>query len=348
MEIREASENDNQGLIELTRLTPMKGVISLRIDRQPDFFRLIRRRGEGVLMVAVEKNKIIGCFSATKRSVIVKGNTETVYYLADFKVHPEYRGTTASIRLVKAIVDYLLKNAAELVFSTASEGNVRVLPFFKGRAGIHEWYRAGKFDVCSILPSHELPTDPCTILKGAPPGFSLPDYYQSYYKMHYSVAPVIREQDMAGTINLVAVVNGEVVGAINLADISSMKQTIVTGIPFWLQLATRFSKRFSDMFGWPVIPGIGEQVRMLNLRYWAFNTGHEAAFRALIQSARNIAATEKYHFLSVGVHQRDPLQKIFKSFRHLRFTANGFIIIKDEAKIKTYTEGILFEDFTIN
>ena len=40
--IRDATPKDSGKLLELTALTPMKGTIGLRIDRQPDFFSLLR------------------------------------------------------------------------------------------------------------------------------------------------------------------------------------------------------------------------------------------------------------------------------------------------------------------
>ncbi len=52
IEIREATREDNAGLLELTRLTPMDGLISPRIDRAPDFFRLPELCGEGKIFVA--------------------------------------------------------------------------------------------------------------------------------------------------------------------------------------------------------------------------------------------------------------------------------------------------------
>ena len=46
MVIRKALNGDSEALIELTRLAPMKGRISLRIDRKPDFFSLLKERGD--------------------------------------------------------------------------------------------------------------------------------------------------------------------------------------------------------------------------------------------------------------------------------------------------------------
>lgn len=41
-----ATPSDNQQLIKLTAASGMMGEISLRIDRKPDFFSLLKMRGE--------------------------------------------------------------------------------------------------------------------------------------------------------------------------------------------------------------------------------------------------------------------------------------------------------------
>lgn len=348
MDIREAGEKDNEALLELTRLSPMKGVISLCIERRPDFFALVRYRGESKLLVAEDKGKVIGSFSSAKRQVIINGRTETVYYLADFKVHPAHRGSTASLRLVKSIVDDLLGKSAELVFSTASEGNENVMPFFKGRAGIHEWYEAGRFSVVEIIPSRLRPRSHYAIVEEVPQGQSLQAFFQKYYTTQYAVAPVIRSEDLSDGWHLIAMDGDEIVAAIQLKDTFDMKQTIVMGIPLWLQIVIYLLRITGPLVGLRALPRVGHPLRMLNIRYWACLPGREDALRALVRSAMNLAARQRYHFLSVGLHEKDPLLHLFKSFIHVPFTARGFIIIKDEAKIKTYTEGVIFEDFTAN
>ena len=50
--VRNAVPGDSEKLIELTSLAPMKGKIGLRIDRQPDFFRLLHLSGSFITLVA--------------------------------------------------------------------------------------------------------------------------------------------------------------------------------------------------------------------------------------------------------------------------------------------------------
>ena len=68
IEIRQASEADNEGLLKLTRITPMAGAISLRIDREPDFFALLRLRGRNKVFVATRGQEVVGCISEIGRA----------------------------------------------------------------------------------------------------------------------------------------------------------------------------------------------------------------------------------------------------------------------------------------
>lgn len=105
MIIRNATVHDNDKLIELTSLTPMAGAISLRIDRKPDFFLLLKKRGEYKVIVAEKRHKIIGSISCSTQPTIVCNKEHLVYYIRDLKVHPDFTGTRLAYRLVKAMLE---------------------------------------------------------------------------------------------------------------------------------------------------------------------------------------------------------------------------------------------------
>jgi hypothetical protein len=65
IKIREALPSDNEGLLQLTSVTPMKGQISIRIDRNPDFFRLLSMRGQSKTLIAEQSGTLAGCFSVS-------------------------------------------------------------------------------------------------------------------------------------------------------------------------------------------------------------------------------------------------------------------------------------------
>src|SRR5712675_1161982 len=99
MEIREASTDDNKQLLSLTSQNAMEGTISLRIDRNPDFFSLLRERGSSITYVAEHNHKIIGCFSCSESRVYINRVPTRIHYLSDLKVDGNRQGSVAAFRL---------------------------------------------------------------------------------------------------------------------------------------------------------------------------------------------------------------------------------------------------------
>ncbi len=347
--IRAANQEDNAALLELTQLSAMKGLISLCIDRQPDFFLLLQTRGESEVVVRTEGNKILGSFSISKQEVVINNQTETVYYLADLKIHPDWRGSSIGIRLLEAMRIRLLELSADLMFCTAAEGNDRVLPFFQGRLGFPKCEHLGKFIVFQIIPSKTVPKPHFKIGNEVPNGVSLAAFYQQFYQHNYSIAPIIDQEWLATAQNLMVISEGKIVAAISLMDTGYMKQNIVKGMPAWLKLLVNCSKKLSPLMGWVPLPGIGEPIKVLNIRYWAHAPGQADALKALIQKARNIASIENFHFVSIGLHERDPIVSICKKFPNVPFLSNGYVasLQHNPEKIKAFIGGLVFEDFAL-
>src|SRR5580704_3318838 len=130
IEIRQADESDNEGLLTLTRITPMAGAISLRIDRDPDFFALLRLRGSGKVFVAARGRQIIGCVSVALRTAYISGVPETIAYIGDMKVHPIFSGSSVAVRLMNALEADMRSLGIDVGFCVAAEGNHRVMPLF--------------------------------------------------------------------------------------------------------------------------------------------------------------------------------------------------------------------------
>ena len=150
IEIRQASEADNEELLTLTRMTPMDGAISLRIDREPDFFALLRLRGRGKVLVAASGRQVIGCISVALRTAYISGVPETIAYIGDMKVHPSFSGSLVAVRLIKALEADMRLAGIDVGFCVAADGNHRVMPLFEGRLGMPRWVRLGRFLIMSI------------------------------------------------------------------------------------------------------------------------------------------------------------------------------------------------------
>ena len=91
---------DNEGLLVLTRLTPMSGRIALRIDRDPDFFALVRHRGQSEVFVALRDGEVAASFSITLAEVYAGGRVRRGAYIADLKARPGLSFTRVLPRLL--------------------------------------------------------------------------------------------------------------------------------------------------------------------------------------------------------------------------------------------------------
>ncbi|PSR14071.1 MAG: hypothetical protein DA408_15670 [Bacteroidetes bacterium] len=350
MLIREATDRDNKALLQLTRLNPMKGVISLCIDRQPDFFALLKKRGESIVLVAVKNEQLTGVLSASKHLVWFNKKPVPVYYIADFKVHPAFRGSTTGLRLAKNMYEMIREKGAGLVFCTIADGNDRILPFFKGRLGLPVFKTVGKFRVLQIIPSPVRPQVPFSVedRTGSSPDFPLKSFYHQFFQK-YQLGPVVEEEDLADCRHLIMVENGSIKAAISLMDTSHLKQHVVVGLPSYLKVVSTISRWAAKILPVRPFPKIGQPILMWNIRYFGYLDGYEDALFKLIKVARRLAWEQKIRFLSIGLHERDPLLHRFKKIPHIPFSSHGMLATFNQKpnQVDEVAAGIPFEDFAL-
>ena len=160
MVIRAANTDDNNKLVQLASLTPMRGTISICIQRKPDFFSLLNKKGEPHVIVAEEDNMIVGCVSIVQEEMVLLNQPTSFHYLCDLKVHPGYRSKKIGTKLSKAMHAYLLETGSDLLFSTVADGNQHVMPLFNGKAGIKEVKTVGKFYILQLIPQKHVKLHP--------------------------------------------------------------------------------------------------------------------------------------------------------------------------------------------
>lgn len=345
LRIRKAIEPDNEGLIALTRLTPMKGLISLRIDRKPDFFRLLRQRGDNniVFIAEDEAAAIVGSFSATRQLFDTGGHTVPVYYLCDLKIHPQYQSSTLAFRLVQCMYKWLQQNNADLLFCTAASGNTPVTSFFNGRAGIPTFSNCGQFNIYQLLPK---PFNDASQCKPRLATAELSGFYKSFYS-RYFFHPLVNQVELCS--NFTEEHNG-ITAAVSLYDPGLLKQNVVINYPFSTAMLLQALKAAKHLFDLPAIPQKGEALRILYVRYLAFANGFQHQVIPLLRKARQFAFQNNYHFLSVAAHERDiVLQKLIAPYKQFTFRSNAFVcsLKNNKELVSRISTQSIFEDYAL-
>ena len=359
IEIREAVAADNDALLALTRVTPMAGNISLRIDRDPDFFALLQARGESIVFVATCEGKVIGCMSAAIHPAYVGGVAETMAHANDLKVHPLFTGRRLAVRLIAAVENYLRARRIDLSFNLVADGNQRVMALAEGRHGTPVQVMLGRFFVDQLLPS-PFRRRSGRYLAEEPRAEDLPeiaDILDRSNRERTFAPPVVVADLVARTEStepglfrktLVVRDQGRVIATLTIEDTQNLRQNVLIGLPASL----RFALGMLRMLALPVprlsIPRIGAPLATLYVRLMACAQGHEAALRPLIAEARVEAFRRRYTFLSVGLHERDPLRCVVAGIPRFTFTSHAMATsLITPNRVKILVDQVPYEDFAL-
>lgn len=345
--IRRATSEDSDALIALTAVTPMNGRISLRLDRKPNFFQLLKERGDYIAFVAeTEVNHIIGSFTACRQSFLVEQQPTNIYYVGDFKVHPDYAGSATAYRLVRRMHDELKSLGADLLFCTAAEGNALVTPFFSGKAGIPLFKKFCGFRVYQILPKKNaarksLPLhDPFTMEE-------LKSFYKHFYA-RYSFFPDIK--DLESCQHIVMKKDGGIVAAASLIDPAEYKQNVLIRYPMTVGFTLGVLRMLKPLLSLPPLPKKLLPLRILYVKHWATTLDGHSWLPDIIARARHVAYEEGYHFLSIAVDEKDSrINQMMKSLTAFVFNSDGLLasLNGQTALVDRLCTSISYEDYSL-
>ena len=88
---------------------------------------------------------------------------------------------------------------------------------------------------------------------------------------------------------------------------------------------------------------------MIYIKYMAVNSNDKQLIRFLINHARNIAYEKFYSFVSIGVHEKDPVNSCLKGLFKMTFNSVGMVLsLKDNKElIDKVKHGIPFADYSL-
>jgi len=348
IKIREATVADNPGLINLTSLTPMKGEISIRIDRHPDFFSLLRLRGNCIVYVMEKEEQIIGSFSAAEVNCFINGKESIVYYVGDLKIHPIVQKTVYTVRLIRALYDHLLKMKADIVFCTAAYGNDEILPFFNGRVGLPRFKNIGIFTVFQMIPLPQTRINDYYRIEQSKVDSDLLGLYNECSKK-YQFGHLLDKYSLDSAINYSIKIDGDYKAAISLVDVGDAKQNVIIKLPALIRILVKFINGISKILPIFHLPHPNEPIKILYIKAYAWKDDYKDAFKILIDKAMETAYHRKYNFLSIGLHEKDLLQKTFS--RRMKFTFKSIGLVTslqgNTGTIEDIINGIPFEDYSL-
>ncbi len=345
---RLATPDDNEQLMTLTSATGVMGEVSLRIERRPDFFRLLHMRGESKVFVALDGCLIIGSLSVSTQQVFVGGEVYPLQYIADFKVAEAYRNKSVGTHLCSQLADYVVSIDADLAFLNVSYGNEKPFSFFRNRPGFPDFDNIGIFNMHQFIGRrNRMKPFFYTVECG-----TLSDELLTFLNAHssgYELGPVISEENMRDTEVFIIRHHGQMKAAMCLMDTMHAKQNIVIRLSRRWQWLIRALNVCYSISGMSRMPSLHTPIRMLHVMFLAAQDNDFLLARTLLDHARHIVYERGYSFVSIGMHERDPLHACTAGMFKLTFRSVGMLVSlkNNRHMIGKVINGVPFKDFTL-
>lgn len=345
---RLANSGDNEQLLELTRSSAMSGLISLRIDRNPDFFELLKYRGESKVFVATENNTIVGCICVSKEEVYVREKKQILYYVCDLKVSLSHRNRGIGMQLTNEITEYLAIKNADLVFSNVSKGNMKPYSLFKNCPGRPDLINIGHFKVFQFIGAKSIKPNIKYKIETTCLNDDLVFFFNDFYSK-YQLGEVITKEKLEKTQILTVYDNDKMVAAMCVVDTMNAKQNVVVKLPWYLRYVLGFINNLGGILSISKMPREKEPIKMLYIKYLAVPTYNKEIIRLLLEQAKNCAYDKSYSFVSIGLHEKDPIIKSFHGLFKITFYSVGMLVsLKNNEKlIDEILKGVPFKDYSI-
>ncbi|MEO8569964.1 MAG: GNAT family N-acetyltransferase [Ginsengibacter sp.] len=345
---RMATSGDNQQLIALTASSGMAGEIALRIDRKPDFFKLLEMRGETKVFVALEEDTIIASLCVSLQQVYVGGEIYPLRYIGDFKVAEEYRKKGIGLRLCDNMADYVISNNSDLAFLNISKGNNRPVSFFRNRPNVPDFDNIGIFKIHQFIGKKIKKLAARHNIRDTEITEDVLLFLNEYYRK-YELGSVITREKLGGAQVFKIQQNNKIIAVMCLVDTMNLKQNVVTRISFKMKVLLKAMNFFSGLGGISKMPTLNEPVRMMYIKYLAVNNQEKEVVKSLINYARDIVYGKSYSYVSIGLHEKDPLHNCFNGLLKITFKSVGMLLsIKNSRPlIEKVKNGIPFEDYSL-
>ena len=330
IEIREATEEDNQALIELQAKCPQGTNLILKVDSSPDYFARSRSFKDWSVLVAVDDDRIVGSAAYAVDDVSVETTPVKRAYEYGFMVDPKERRKGIAANLQEHIERYARKKNVDLLTLSIIEDNLPSMNLFT-KMGFKKLKDCATF---SLMVHRKLNlTDEANVRKAEKNDLEkiatlINKMYEGYDFFHsLGTADLV---DFAGRTpgfsldNVFVFEDSQGIKAcLGYCDCVKVRKYVVQRFSLGMKaqmLMLKFASLFAKM---PRIPGAGEPLLSYNLTTLAFQDS--ASMTELIKHVNNIALENRIHLLHVPVDMESPAAEVLSKFRHARVATQVFM-----------------------
>jgi hypothetical protein len=302
----------------------MPGVVSLTLEREPDYFADAQLPGmTKQTIVAEEAGRLVCAGYCVHQLRFVNGALRRVGYLGGLRLDPAWAGRFDVLRRGYEYFHELQTPApADFYFTSVAADNERARRFLeRGLPGLPRYEFLGEY-VTMLLPVRgRLHSRPGRHAKGEALDvdgarrqltefFACLQEHQEHYQFTLGLSPQqflaleplgLREEDLC-----LARIDGRIRAAGLLWDQRRFKQTVIRGYSSALAMLRPAMNAWGRLAGAPRLPRVGESLAQAFAAHVACAPDDSEGFVGLVERMVASAAERRLEYLTLGLAAKDP------------------------------------------
>jgi acetyltransferase (GNAT) family protein len=344
-----ATRDDDEGIRALVAETPLPGRIRIRLQREPDYFAGCATMGPFTqVLVAKERDRVVGVACRAVRTLYVNGAREDVGYLSQLRVHPSYRGLALVQRGFRKLRELHEDGRAGSYLTTIVEGNEEAEGVLvKHRRGAMPRYRFLErlITLAVSVPKRTVPWTAAVPAAGAaasraaaperrdaarPAGEDAggPLAFLERHGARRNFFPVWND-DFDPRDFVVVQRDGAIAGVAGLWDQSAWKQTVVDGYDGLLSAARPLYNFAALLMRKAPLPRAGSVLRLTYGSFFCVSDDDPALTRELVGNLLQLASARGMERLLLGFAESDPCLAAARAFRHIAYPSSIYTVAWD-------------------
>ncbi len=312
-----ATRADDAAIRRLLRENPMRGAVSVGIEREPDYFRgADLAGGEDQTIVARDGARLVCMGRCTRRECWVDGAARRVGYLAELRLDAAARGRFGILRDGYGFFHALQRDdPADLYFTSIAADNDRARRLLEnGARGLPAYAFLAELDTLLVAVPRRPRAGRLSVEAATPE--RVPDLLRvlnGHGRRHQLAAVWTAERLRALAQHglplerfLLALNGGQVVACGALWDQRGFRQTVIRGYSRALAVARPFVNLASRILGTPRLPHCGSVLAHAFLSPLAFAEGAEAMLPDFIAEFFPLATRVGVEFLTLALPTNEP------------------------------------------
>ena len=317
---RVGEQKDESELRSFIASMPMPGSISIRMERNPNFFDAAAVEGDvnETLLVREQNGLLTGVGIRSEKIVFVNGQESTIGYLSGLRVAEKYRSLRYLTQAYKELKKLHEKGSAKIYLTTIVDENERAIKVLEsGKGSLPKYNFFGEYLTYVIPPGRVHGSPEYNIRLSEKEDMNSLLGFLNENGRTKQFFPIYNEDDFSNGLLrgldevYLAFKDGEICGCMGLWDQHSYKQVYIDSYSTSMKLLRPFYNIQAKLRKRALLPAEGRLFNNVKVAIPLIKDDDEDVFYSMLDQLSFDAAKLKKPLL-YGVHEKDPFKGILE------------------------------------